>query len=118
MVRCWSLLSLLLLASTVVSHAQGPAPATIPSLGQDPSFKVWEHSTRDLQPVKQERRSYRALGTWIGFGVGLALSPLTWGLCEDNGEDCTTSEKIMHAGLSGAVGAFMGFLIGGSIKRD
>ncbi len=44
---------------------------------------------------------------WIGFGAGVALSPLLW--CE--GSSCSTLDKVNTSWLLGVAGAVSGLLL-------
>ena len=84
--------------------APRPLPASLAATARPLSLAAADSTRR--RPFFLPRRG-EGPAFWIGFGAGVALSPLLW--CEGSG--CSTLDKVNTSWLLGIGGAVSGLLL-------
>ena len=111
------------IALTVLLGAGLPMPGAGQRLPSSSAFQTW--SSPELRyptegsalAPRPKRETYKSLGLWVGFGLGVVAVPFAWSACDKGPETCPPSEKTFIAGALTLGGAFVGSLIGRQFKK-
>lgn len=105
--------------ATIVVLGMGlPSPCLGQRLATTPVFDTWSslevrQPTPDIKlPVDPQRETYKSLGSWIGFGLGVGAVPFVWSAC-----DCADGEKTLLVAPLIIGGTVLGGLIGKQFKK-
>lgn len=114
----WTLIILVLPSGVAVPPCMGQQPTSLQA-------SSWESSPLEPQPTSHFRsgylvlkpKTYKSLGLWIGFGLGVVAVPFLWSSCDKGSGPCSASEKTFIAGAVPIGGALIGSLIGRQFKK-
>ena len=115
-VLCRAMVAVTLLAGAFAQPCLGQRRASDHTLDSWSSPELGHPTNSALTTVGDQERTYKSLGSWIGFGLGAVAIPFAWSACE-NGSSCPAGEKTLIAGGLIVGGAFLGSLIGRQFKK-
>jgi hypothetical protein len=113
-----AIVSMVVLGATLPKPLLGQRLATTATLEAWSSVEVHRPSLPTILGVVPKRATYKSLGLWIGFGVGVVAVPFVWSACESGSGSCPAGEKTLIAAALPMGGAFLGSLIGRQFKKE
>lgn len=90
---------------------------TTPTFDTWSSLEVGQPARHSVLSILPKPRTYKSLGLWVGFGLGVVAVPFVWSTCERGRGSCHANEKILIAGALPLSGAVLGSLVGRQFKK-